>query len=51
MVMMLSGISLPDISTAALTAWDNPPQQGTVMRVTVTLRMGFSRKIWLSFTA
>ena len=50
-VTMLSGISLPLISMAVLTAWESPPQQGTVMRVTVTLRMGFSRMIWLSFRA
>ena len=51
MVTILTGISLPLSSTAVFTAKLSPPQQGTVMRATVTLRISQVLKISASFIA
>ena len=51
MVTTFQGISLPLSSKARFTAFSSPPQQGTSIRTTVTLRMSLLRRIWPSFSA
>ena len=43
-------MNLPLACRAFFTASSSPPQQGTSMRTTVTLRMSFSARICVSFS-
>ena len=45
------GMSFPLASTACRAAYSSPPQHGTSMRVSVTLRTSFSVRIAVSFSA
>ena len=47
---VLDGINFPLAFRASFTAYSRPPQQGTSMRITVTLRISFSRIIAVSFS-
>ena len=51
MVTTCTGICLPLACSALVTAFSIPPQQGTSIRTTVTLRMSFSLKMAVSFSA
>jgi len=51
MVTMLRGISLPLSASAFFTAKGSPPQQGTVIRATVMLRISLLAKSCASFWA
>lgn len=51
MVTTSRGNGFPLLSIARRTAFSNPPQHGTDMRATVTLRISFCAKIAASFSA
>lgn len=50
-VTMVSGMSRPHDATARCAAWARPPQQGTSMRASVTLRTSLARRMAPSFSA
>ena len=50
MICTLTGMFLPQAFTASLTARSIPPQQGTSMRVTVTVRIEFCERIAVNFS-